>query len=381
MIVTKLTSNTIDSELINGPKNIILQSPNIILKGSKICADDVCISGEDFKKFISRINKNDFIYSSDKNNYKIFDDIVTSVSADITDAKPFKKSGSPTGWNDTSYTAASPWGMVPILNIGQGNSFPNGLLIRVPPNMGTLWIRCLNDRWSSFTLFDSSGTKYGTYTWGKRNLHTLSPDGGPPDRQHNIHMWMPIGLPTYGAFGNNTISRDFVLVNEQTVTGIDNDGWLSGIAFSTNPWNHALLLAVSLFYKFNKGDTLIGWQLLRNDHIIGIPAGKISSISVPIINTGKDKLVYIVEYEHNGDWNVLSHSGLKVGENPIERFKITYDNPFNRHYSGKTYHRYAAALIPASFVPANASFITLYIDMTKQTLPIYITEIGTHDYY
>ena len=57
----------------------------------------------------------------------------------------------------------------------------------------------------------------------------------------------------------------------------------------------------------------------------------------------------------------------------------TYDNPFSRHWNSKLYERYIAARIPNQVIPANARYLNVVIDMTKQDSQINFREIGTHD--
>ena len=100
-------------------------------------------------------------------------------------------------------------------------------------------------------------------------------------------------------------------------------------------------------------------------------------LKVPVVPSGRDKLLYLVEY--NDEWNGCMHTGITANGQKIERFMATYDNPFARHWNSKFYERYIAARIPAALIPANARWLSVRIDMSKQDEGIYFRQIGTHD--
>ena len=100
-------------------------------------------------------------------------------------------------------------------------------------------------------------------------------------------------------------------------------------------------------------------------------------LEVPVLPNGRDKLLYLVE--HDSDWNGVMHTAVRVGSTQVERFLSTYDNPFARHWTGKSWGRYIAARVPASVIPHGARFLDVQIDMSKQTRSIHMREMGTHD--
>jgi hypothetical protein len=100
-------------------------------------------------------------------------------------------------------------------------------------------------------------------------------------------------------------------------------------------------------------------------------------LRVPVVPSNRDKLLYFVDF--NDNWNDCMHAGITVDRNPIERLLATYDNPFARHWNSKFYERYIAARIPAGLIPANARYLDVSIDMSKQNEGIHVREIGTHD--
>ena len=246
------------------------------------------------------------------------------------------KSGNPGGWNDTSYRENNMWNARPILRIGDKNAFPNGARIKVPDGKNVIWIRLLNERWNTYQIYDSSGKDLGNFAGGYRNLNHIAPDGGSSDGFWNVHAWIYIPVPGPG---------DYVLCSGNNVHGHGADGWISGLAFSTNPWNLASNSAISYHWKLNGGDAL-DWETenWNNDQLARIPQKRISSLIVPVVPSGKNKLLYIVEYNNN--WQGLSHNSITVENAQIERFRTSWDHPLAVHVNSKYFSRFAAAMIP-----------------------------------
>jgi hypothetical protein len=163
-------------------------------------------------------------------------------------------------------------------------------------------------------------------------------------------------------------------------TGAGVDGWISGLGFSSNPWNHAYNSAVAYHWNMN-GGTALPWdggnENWNNDIIVRIPPG-VNILTVPVVPSGVDKLFYIVE--HNNNWDGFVLKSISVEDKKIERFRTTWDNPLARHHNSKIYSRFIAARIPASFV-AGKNFIKITIDTTGSNHSIYIREAGTVDLY
>jgi len=157
--------------------------------------------------------------------------------------------------------------------------------------------------------------------------------------------------------------------------------WLSGLAFSKNPWSHATQSAVGYYWVSNGGNATTWYsENWKSDVLAMIPPKTNLELKVPVVPSGRDKLLYLVE--HNTDWNGCMHSGITVNGNPIERFLGTYDNPFARHWNSKIYQRYIAARIPADLIPKTSNlttYLSVKIDMSKQNNNIHFREIGTHD--
>jgi len=182
------------------------------------------------------------------------------------------------------------------------------------------------------------------------------------------HQWLPI--PARGAGRLALISKP----------NTDKEFWISGLAFSKNPWAHAVQSAVGYHWAVNGGNAT-GWEKdghnWNSDLLAKIDPRTKWVLRVPVAPSGRDKLLYLIE--HNSNWNGTMHTAITVEGQPVERFMATYDNPFSRHWNSKLYERYIAARIPNQVIPANARYLNVVIDMTKQDSQINFREIGTHD--
>ena len=299
----------------------------------------------------------------------IYQDIFNAYSTGV-----IAKSGNPVGWDETTHNPTNPWNNFPIMRIGgvpggmKGLTFPDGLKVTVPAGKNILWVRALSDRWTCLELHKADGTYLFTYATGYNNLNRYAPDGGSADAGWNVHCWMAIPVPAAG---------DYVLVPGNKVNDGGGDLWLSGVAFSSNPWNHAYNSALAYHWIIN-GGTALRWHThdWNNDQLASIDLGLVYNLIVPIVPSGKDKLLYIVE--HNNQWNGIMHKSVKVDGVPIERFRTTWKHPLAIHHNSKMYERFIATRIPEALTRGKTS-ITVEVDMTQQNHHIHCREIGTVD--
>jgi hypothetical protein len=271
-------------------------------------------------------------------------------------------------YNDTSYPPSNPWNGLPMIMYGGNNELDgNGAVVDIPAGYDTVWVRVLGERWEAIKAYylDGSPLDLGLWAGGWRKLNTFSPDGSPPDQYWNVHQWVPIPAGRPGKLA--LISK----------TQTDKEFWLSGLAFSKNPWAHATQSAAVYHWALNGGDA-VPWNThdWHNDVLAQIAQGTKPLLKVPVVPTGRDKLLYVIE--HNSDWNSALHTGISVNDTPIERFLTTYDNPFARHWGSKPWCRYLAARIPAALVGSNR-YLDVRIDMSHQNNLLHFREIGTHD--
>jgi len=294
------------------------------------------------------------------------------VYQNIFDAKykgAISKLGSPSYYNDTTYTVSNLHNGRPIIAYGRNNeSDGNGASVDIPEGYDTVWVRVLGDRWNVIKAYFTDGDNEDTGLWtaGYRRNNCYCPDGSLSDGYAASHQWLPIPAGRAGKLA--LIAKPY--------TG--DNFWLSGLGFSKNPWKHAAQSAVGYHWASNGGDEAT-WDTLNwnNDILAYIPKGTNIRLMVPVVPSGRDKLLYLID--HNNNWNCDMHNGITVNDKPIERFIATYDNPFARHWNSKFYQRYIAARIPNSLIPDNARHLTVRIDMTKQDNHINFREIGTHD--
>jgi len=291
----------------------------------------------------------------------IYHDIFDAFSQFI-----MSKIGDPQGWDETSYKV-NPWNKRRIIKIGNADqSDGNGISAIIPEGYNVIWFRVLNERWTVFRakFIDGNKEDLGKFSCGYRQLNEYSPDGTTPDTMQKAHMWCQIPTRRAGRIG---------IFSEK-----NSDTWISGIAFSKNLWNHARNSAVGYHWAINGGTparwTSESWNL---DNLAFAEQSQVYEFRVPVVPSGLDKLVYIVE--HNSTWMGTQHTNVWVNGIPIERFRTTYSNPFAIHYNSKVYDRYMAARVPADLIKPGDTFITLKLDMSMADLHLHFREIGTHD--
>ncbi|AFZ55816.1 hypothetical protein H6G54_26870 [Anabaena cylindrica FACHB-243] len=273
---------------------------------------------------------------------------------------------------ETRHTSNNLWNDRRVICYGGEEEDDAGALVTVPEGYDTLWIRLLGDTWKvvKAQFLDGFKEDLGRWAGGRRYGNCYCPDGSLTDSYSDKHQWLPIPV---GRSGKVT------LISKQGP-----EFWLSGLAFSKNPWSHATQSALGYHWKVNGGDATT-WEKesdsWNGDAYTVIPGKTNLELLVPAVWSGRDKLLYLIE--HNSNWNGCMHTGITVNGNPIERFLATYDNPFARHWNSKSYNRYIAAYIPADLIPKPRPDVIPYlkvkIDMSKQNSGINLREIGTHD--
>ena len=338
-------------------------------QNQQFCIGDICLTQEKLKELVIGSGTSNKMRD---NMYFPEDAIIYQNVFDALKDKVIEKSGSPNGWNDGSYSQ-NPWNGRLLLHIGVKNAHPNGLLVRVPNGKNVIWLRALNDRWQSFEVYTKDGKQLGNFTTGWRKLSKYSPDGGLSDSFWNLHLWMPIRVPGPG---------EYIICGGNKKNDGGNDCWISGVAFSTNPWSHAMNSAVAYHWLVNEpadGRKNPTWntQDWNNDQLVQLDQNNVYVLNVPVVKSGKDKLLYIIE--HNNQWDGASHASVSVNGKPVERLRATYDNPFARHFNSKIYNRFIAAKVPNDLV-TDSPFIEVTIDMRGMSQNIYFREIGTIDY-
>ena len=295
----------------------------------------------------------------------IYQDIYQALNTGV-----IKKVGNPVNIDDTSFRV-NPWNKRKLLRMGMGaQPNGNGYKTTIPEGYNVLWLRVSNHVWFTVkvTYLDGNKEYMGSFAAGRRNLNEISPDGCTPDTNNDSHMWFSIAVSRPGE----------ILMS----TDVNCDGWVSGIAFGKNLWNHAKNSALAYHWTINGGDS-INWHSENwgGDQLAYIAGGSVKNIKVPVHPSGNDKLLYLIE--HNSNWIGTMHTSLSVNGLLIERFRTTYDNPFARHFNSKIYSKYIAARIPKELINPDKRFIDVKIDMStvNDGIHIYFREIGTHDFF
>lgn len=362
---------------------------DILRKNSLWCADGTCqLQNVELPSTAVVKSIRSSVYDDRYNNYMypVEGTIIFQNIFDAKNKKVIEKIGNPPGYNDTQYVPGKEWNGRPIIHYGhKAVADKNGMLVHPPPGAEVVWVRILNDRWNVIKAqLAKTGESLGRFIGGHRKSANYTPDGTVGnDGFWNVHAWVPIPLPKADV-------GDLIL----TSSGPDSDLWVSGIGFSRNPWKHAMNHGLAYHWYVNTpgvpdnaidndaGKHGIAWEThdWNNDVLIRVQnnAGK-ALFYVPVVPSGQDKLVYIVE--HNNNWLGTGHVDVKVNDRPIERFRSSYDNPFARNFNGKIYQRYLAARIPAEYIKPGDKFIKLEINMQPTNHNLYLREIGTHDLY
>jgi len=227
-------------------------------------------------------------------------------------------------------------------------------------------------------------------------------------------------------FNYNEISSEKRLILSRVYANVE-EFKISGIAFSTNPWNNLILHGLTIWFNSNKSSTDSRsqvpematssnvwstnheYQLWRDTSGTTNPSNII--VRIPIINSGRDKILYLIT--NNDNWNenmkavyIFQKSDVQptipstkdlttatfndISNNPITRldnFTTTFSNPFSRHYNSSVYNRYIGTVIPANLIPVNSNYIIIGLqlpvglnaDLASTSAGTRIKYIGTHD--
>ena len=365
----KLTLTGGDSVYILNKSGLIISksnqgSGNLQIEGNIIMGDSVLDSSTLSDMLFWFKNRNNLFINMIKYN-NIYDSIDNGVVS---------KQGNPKNWDDTSFTINKLWNKKPMIRIGLDSSYPDGMIVNIPSGYDTMWLQVINDRWCTINIKTSSGKKICTYGSGRKSLVSLSPDGTVGiDGVNNAFVWIPINIKKL--FVDNKC-----LITAGTISSTT-DVWISNIAFSNNVWGYTNLPATVPMWGCNgevnkliiAGDKSGEWH---GGLLVKTELGKQHDIYVPIVQTGRDKLVYIIE--HNNDWAGTYHTDILANGQNVGRLKSTYSNLISTHYNSKIYSRYLAVKVEKELINKDDTFIK--ITLSTPDTEIYFREIGSHDY-
>jgi hypothetical protein len=286
---------------------------------------------------------------------------------EVLDKGLISKLGEPISWDDHTYREKQ-YSRRKMINIGVNTQVNgNGLKVNVPEGYDVLWLRVTNHKRNIFRIaaLDAQDEVIEKYSCFSRSLNEISPDGTSNDGSSNSHKWCAMPLHQKG---------NYIVYTENRT-----DGWVSGLSFGKNIWHHARNDASAYHFKINGGSS-VNWVKDNkiNDFLAFLAPKTIGKFIVPVVPSGKDKLLYFVEYNNN--WDSVFYAGITVNSKSVEGLRTTYLNPFATHFNSKFYQRYMATRIPKELIADDAKFLTVYVDMSLSDTTIYFREIGTHDW-
>ena len=342
-ISNDIKTSTISTNELKSVANLAVTSPLLI--NSSLCSNNVCTTPGDLAHLLRSVQM-PTIYSSNPADFIIYDNIFTAINSNV-----ISRSGSPAIWDSTQWVAGwRPQGDIinitrPILNIGIGNTTsitPDGISVRVPARMNIIWVRVLNDRWTTLTV-----RGYPTNTCGWRNLSKMAPDGS--EDMGVLHRWVPYPV----AMGPATY-----FITGAGVTHSPASNWISGIGFSTNPYNHAMSSGVAIHWALN-GGTGVEWETSAwpggnpySDNSARIPLGRSATLMVPVVRSGNDKMLYILSMGRPTDIALIRKCRVTVGGTPVDLF-YPHNNVFSRYYNSLPTLSYLCIRIPEQLVTGN----------------------------
>ena len=202
--------------------------------------------------------------------------------------------------------------------------------------------------------------------------NTLRPDGadynmiGERNLTNNITQWVPIPI------NYDLLPEKAIYIRRNRTDNANSILMISGIAFTTNPWNHCKLPALCIHWDLNDSNpnvdktnasttytnatTTSSYDLPFNEFTDYITFnGKLLITRIPVINNGKDKLLYLNVANNTSNLNIQNvliqtDTTIQIGRNitptsnifnsmsqftsntitQIDNFTTTYDNPFAR---------------------------------------------------
>ena len=292
----------------------------------------------------------------------------------------------PSDWN-TRHGPQNLWNKRTIVQFGTNNDADgNGAVVTLPDGYDTVWVRLLNDRWNVIKAYilegDALNQDLGLWAGGAR-AHSICPDGSISDsdgtdathtaNRHNHHQWFAVPVGRAGRIA---------LISKQ---GTENGLWISGVAFSRNPWAHATQSAAGYHWGLNGTESGVRLAFIHHGDIYGSflnPANL--ALQVPVLPSGRDKLLYVINPHYllaesaRYDCDV-QHTMVSVNGQPVGRFMATYDNPFARHWNTMPACAYSAVRVPAELIRPGDRYLKVQIDTSKQVDIFAFRELGTHD--
>lgn len=337
---------------------------------------------------------------------------IKNIPSTSTDVWQYWNGTANTTWNGT--IGGTLWNGVYLyrtVGLTGKQSDGTGIQITVPihPNKesgqdySVLWIRLCNDRINDFKVYDMSGSVirkyYGKHCVGNTSINNISPDGSTKSDNTTNIIWWPVPIDLSGNPSRNIMINGFTTSNSMSI---------GGIAFSTNPWNHCVIHADTLYNRVNDSNstadvspdnttiyfsnpntaTPVSNSIVNSSYLMKFVAGKQVIIRIPFVNSQTNKIFYMVEQNANfgasitgAEINITPNSSTATWQN-LGNFYTTFDNPFARHTNSKSFQKYYGIVIPKEYLPIKNTTDDNFIQL-RITTPIgnsfQFSEVGTHD--
>jgi hypothetical protein len=302
------------------------------------------------------------------------------------------------------------------------NNIGFNIYIPTPNQLGfipsVLWVEVYST--SIIVMQISDGVNFtNQHILNQNNYNIISPDGNITQNLYKVNdqpMWIPMPF-NYDTILQSIEGKRLILTRTDAS---NNPLRISGMAFSTNPWNHLNLHAFNIMnntYKLlndmrkNSPAMATGSEILNSEYTIfrnttGPTNPSNIIVRIPVINSGSDKILYLITHNDIRNENmkavyIFQKSDVQptisnskdlttatfndISNNPmirLDNFTTTFNNPFSRHYNSSVYNRYIGTVIPSNLITSNFIIVGLQLPIAINTHPLVgtrIKNIGTHD--
>ena len=160
-----------------------------------------------------------------------------------------------------------------------GNHDPDGVgaAVEIPAGYDTVWIRVMGDRWNAVHAYFLDNDRQDLGVWAGGFRPSMNPDGSAPDCYESEgfrrHQWLAIPAGRAGKLA---------LVSKPSTNA---EFYVSGLAFSRNPWAHAAQPAAAYHWGLNGSEVLPWHASSKTAHAAWLPAA-VTTLRVPVIPTG-----------------------------------------------------------------------------------------------
>ena len=366
------------------------------------------------------------MYFSDASNCRIFNNL--NLIRTTTQENTFKILGVTIGRNLVQDRESKPFFVNNKVgytyeqqaNTDASNNIGFTIQVPTPSQLGfvpsILWVEVYNKTILQIQISDGVGGSFtNQHVFNLNNYNLIAPDGNITQNLYTLDN-QPVWIPM--PFNYDTTKR---LILSRAFTNTNTEGFkISGIAFSTNPWNNLIMHSLAIMYNTNKlsGDLrynnpamLTSSSTFNTEYVAWRDTSGPTNpsniiVRIPVINSGVDKILYLVT--HNDTWNenmkavyifqkpdvqpsIANNKDLttvtpaETLSNPmirLDNFTTTFSNPFSRHYNSSVYNRYIGTVIPSNLITSNFIIVGLQLPVAfnaAHTMGTRIKHIGTHD--